>query len=143
MPEPRRPLEPLHELNDYTVAAGDADPRGWDVLAKDGRRLGRVDDLVVDTESMKARYLDVAIPGPPASEAQANRHVLVPASAVRIGERERAEKWIRVDATPEFVARTATPATPTAEALNSYDQLWPVVGDGACEVRIIRGGQHG
>lgn len=143
MRAPERQLEPLHELNDYTVAAGDTDPRGWDVVANDGRRIGRVDDLVVDTNAMKARYLDVKVDGSLGPAANAERHVLVPAAAVQIGDTERSEKRIRVDTTPEFVARTATATAPTAEALNSYDEQWPVVGAGACEVRIIRGGQHG
>lgn len=143
MPDAERQLEPLHQLNDYTVAAGDTDPRGWDVVARDGRRLGRVEDLVVDTAEMKARYLDVSVDGALTPAVNEERHVLVPAAAVQIGDQERSEKRIRVDATPEFVARTATGTAPTAEALNSYDKQWPVVGAGACEVRIIRGGHNG
>jgi photosynthetic reaction center H subunit len=50
---------PLKELKDFQVAKGDPDVRGWEVLSNDGRRIGKVDDLLVDTAAMKVRYLDV------------------------------------------------------------------------------------
>lgn len=54
-----RGVVPLKELKDYTVAKGDPDVRGWNVYSNDGRKLGEVDDLLVDTSAMKVRYLDV------------------------------------------------------------------------------------
>jgi hypothetical protein len=54
---------PLKELKDYKVAKGDPDVRGWEVLSNDGRRLGKVDDLLVDTAAMRVRYLDVDLDG--------------------------------------------------------------------------------
>ncbi|HET9394707.1 MAG TPA: PRC-barrel domain-containing protein, partial [Nitrospiraceae bacterium] len=54
-------LKNLNELDDYQVGADDADPRGWQVTATDGRGIGRVADLIVDTDSMKVRYLDVEV----------------------------------------------------------------------------------
>jgi photosynthetic reaction center H subunit len=50
---------PLKELKDFQVAKGDPDVRGWEVLSNDGRRIGKVDDLLVDTAAMKVRYLDI------------------------------------------------------------------------------------
>jgi photosynthetic reaction center H subunit len=50
---------PLKELKDFQVAKGDPDVRGWEVLSNDGRRVGKVDDLLVDTAAMKVRYLDI------------------------------------------------------------------------------------
>lgn len=50
---------PLKELKDYTVAKGDPDVRGWNVYSNDGRKVGEVEDLLVDTEAMKVRYLEV------------------------------------------------------------------------------------
>lgn len=61
---------PLSSLSGYKVADGEPDIRGWDVVASDGNRLGRVDDLLVDTTANKVRYVDV--------EADAGRHVCVP-----------------------------------------------------------------
>jgi hypothetical protein len=51
----------LSRLRDYTVDKHQPDPRGWDVIGTDQRTLGRVDDLLVDTTTMKAVYLDVEL----------------------------------------------------------------------------------
>jgi uncharacterized protein (TIGR02271 family) len=53
-------FKPLSELPDYKVEPGDPDPRGWTVVSTDGRSLGRVDDLVIDTSAMKVRHLIVS-----------------------------------------------------------------------------------
>jgi uncharacterized protein (TIGR02271 family) len=53
-------LKPLSELPDYKVEPGDPDPRGWTVISTDGRSLGRVEDLVIDTSAMKVRQLIVS-----------------------------------------------------------------------------------
>ncbi|HWM92652.1 MAG TPA: PRC-barrel domain-containing protein [Thermoanaerobaculia bacterium] len=50
---------PLKDLKDFQVAKGDPDVRGWEVLSNDGRRIGKVDDLLVDTAAMRVRYLDI------------------------------------------------------------------------------------
>jgi uncharacterized protein (TIGR02271 family) len=53
-------LTPLSELPNYKVEPGDPDPRGWAVVTTDGRSVGRVEDLVIDTTAMKVRQLIVA-----------------------------------------------------------------------------------
>jgi|GEM_PF-2491528 len=58
---PGSTLVPLGRLRNYHVAPGDPDVRGWLVLGADGRRIGEVDDLLVDTEALRARYLDVTL----------------------------------------------------------------------------------
>lgn len=50
-------LKRLSELDDYKVESSDPDPRGWTVHTADGRNVGVVDDLVVDTSAMKVRHL--------------------------------------------------------------------------------------
>ena len=52
---------PLGELDDYTVAESDIDPRGWDVTSADNEELGTVKDLLVDVQHMKVRYLAVSL----------------------------------------------------------------------------------
>jgi len=52
---------PLKELKDYKVAKDDPDVRGWEVIARDGRTIGKVNDLLVDTAAMRVRYLDVEL----------------------------------------------------------------------------------
>lgn len=50
-------LRRMSELTGYTVEKGDPDPRGWTVIEEAGRRVGRVADLLVDTDAMKVRQL--------------------------------------------------------------------------------------
>ena len=67
---------PLNRLGDLEVADGDPDVRGWSVVSADGTRIGEVDELLVDTDAMKVRYLDVAMT-PGAADGEA-RHTLIP-----------------------------------------------------------------
>ena len=54
-------ITPLRNLNGYRIADGDPDVRGWEVVGGDGRRIGSVNDLLVDTAEDKVRYLDVQL----------------------------------------------------------------------------------
>jgi uncharacterized protein (TIGR02271 family) len=76
---------PMNQLSGYKVADGEPDIRGWDVVASDGRRLGRVDDLLVDTQANKVRYVDVDGEG---------RHVTIPIGYATL---ERDRKQVLVD----------------------------------------------
>lgn len=73
---------PMDDLDDFQVAGDTPDPRGWEVVAADGRRIGEVDDLLVDTGAMKVRYLDVGVDD--AVSAEPDRHVLVPIGYARL-----------------------------------------------------------
>jgi hypothetical protein len=65
-------IVPLSELHSYKVASGDPDVRGWSVVAGDGKTIGQVDGLLVDTAALKVRYLDVALgPGAGSGVAEA------------------------------------------------------------------------
>ena len=44
---------------DFKVADNEPDVRGWTVVSRDGRTIGEVDDLIVDTAAMKVRFLEV------------------------------------------------------------------------------------
>jgi len=77
--EPMDRVVPLNELSGYKVADGEPDIRGWDVVASDGSRLGKVDDLLVDTQANKVRYVDVDMDGDA-------RHVTVPIGYARLEE---------------------------------------------------------
>lgn len=78
-------LARLHELNHYKVADGDPDVRGWDVKTSDGMRAGKVDDLIVDTDAMQVRYLDVELDRK-TLELSEDRHVLVPIGNARLDD---------------------------------------------------------
>lgn len=63
-------IVPLSDLHSHKVASGDPDVRGWPVVAGDGRTVGRVEGLLVDTAEMRVRYLDVILDlGPAAGSA--------------------------------------------------------------------------
>ena len=59
--EPGHTLKPLSRLHAYEIVEGDPDVRGWAVVGADGKQVGEVSDLLVDTEAGKVRYLDVAV----------------------------------------------------------------------------------
>lgn len=70
-------LARLDEVDDVKIADGDPDPRGWDVLAAEGRKVGKVDSLIADLSAMKVRYLDVEL-DENALGLEEERHVLIP-----------------------------------------------------------------
>jgi uncharacterized protein (TIGR02271 family) len=80
-------IVPLDELKDFKVAEGDPDVRGWDVLSADGRKIGDVDNLLVDTTAMKVRYLDVDIDDEHITDGQ-DRHILIPIGYARLDEND-------------------------------------------------------
>lgn len=55
----------LRKLRDtgQTIAGGDKNIRGRDVKDRDGNGLGKVDDLLIDTEENKVRFLVIASGG--------------------------------------------------------------------------------
>lgn len=83
-PPPR--VAALSHLGDFEVADGVPDPRGWDVVAADGEKVGKVHDLVVDTAAMRTRYLDVTLDKDIAEEG--DRDILIPIGAARLDEND-------------------------------------------------------
>jgi hypothetical protein len=77
-----RHFEPLSRLGDYRVGPHQVDPRGWKMLSPDGRTVGEVKDLIVDTGRMRARYLDVELDAS-AFDLHGDPHVLVPVEQAR------------------------------------------------------------
>jgi photosynthetic reaction center H subunit len=124
-------LRRLNELDDYTVAPDDPDPRGWRIASSDGRDVGLVKDLIVDTVEMKARYLDVEVDRTVSPDR--DRRVLVPTEAVSVGDAERRQRRIVVtDARADALAREPNPSAD-----------WGPAAADACTVRVTRGGGRG
>jgi PRC-barrel domain len=71
------PIAPLSELDDYEVADGYPEIRGWEVRDAADRPIGRVHDLLVDVEALRVRFLDVEL-GPTFASSEADRRVLIP-----------------------------------------------------------------
>lgn len=51
----------LDELSDYKVADDYCDVRGWDVKDAGKRTIGKVDDMLVNKNTERVVYLDVAV----------------------------------------------------------------------------------
>src|SRR5690606_16461941 len=82
-------LAMLSDLDDFEVADEDPDPQDWEVTASDGRTIGQVKDLVVDTSAMKVRYLDVDVDEEALGATELRgRHVLIPIGYARLDEDE-------------------------------------------------------
>ncbi len=77
-------LRRLSAMDDFRVAAGSPDPRGWKVTAADGVEIGRVRDLIVDPQALRVRYLDVEIDA--AAPGTGERHLLLPIGRARLHE---------------------------------------------------------
>lgn len=79
-------LRPLHKLSNFKVSDNNLDVRGWEVMGSDGRRIGKVDDLIVDQTLMKVRYLDVDVDPNLLLPDTDDRHILVPIGAAHLDE---------------------------------------------------------
>lgn len=77
-------LVPLDKADDFKIAEGNPDPRGWDVIAN-GTKVGEVDNLIADLNALKVRYLDVELDDEFAGTKE--RHVLIPIGAARLDSR--------------------------------------------------------
>jgi ribosomal 30S subunit maturation factor RimM len=80
-----RRMETLEE--EYRVAADD--PRGWEVVTGDGRKVGKVAELLMDPGEMKARFLDVAVDEKKLELERVDRHILIPTGRVRLERRRK------------------------------------------------------
>lgn len=77
----------LDDVDDFKVADGDPDIRGWDVRTADGRKIGRVEDLIVDTGLMKVRYIEAKLDRE-VTRTDGDRHVLIPIGTARLDDDE-------------------------------------------------------
>lgn len=78
-------VAPLGDLDDFQVAEGYPDVRGWDVVAADGQKVGKVHELIVDTSAMRTRYLDVSLDRK-AVGLDEDHDVLVPIGTSRVDD---------------------------------------------------------
>lgn len=78
-------LRRLRDLTEFEVADGNPDVRGWAVRGADGRQFGQVYELIVDTDALKVRYLDVEL-----DESlhinERDRHILLPIGAAALDD---------------------------------------------------------
>jgi hypothetical protein len=121
---------PLAQLQGFRIANGALDMRLWQVHSGDGRRIGSVDELLVDTATMEVRYLDVEVENLLVTGRE--RHVLIPVGHARPDA--RLSSTVVVDA----LSASAVAGLPT------YDRGAAVRGADAEYVRpFVTGGDTG
>jgi uncharacterized protein (TIGR02271 family) len=49
-------LRRLRDLEGFEVVEGDIDPRGWDLIGRDGEKIGKIDGLIVSPSARKAYF---------------------------------------------------------------------------------------
>ena len=90
-------IAPLGALDDFEVAQGYPDVRGWKVLSSDGQDVGKVHELLIDVDNLRTRYLDVRLTSELAA-TPGDRDVLVPIGTANVVDDQ---KLVRVPLTAE------------------------------------------
>ena len=78
-------IAPLSELKDFQVSEGYKDIRGWRVDSADGKEVGKINDLLVDLDGMRTRYIDVRLHSSIAA-THGDRDVIIPIGSARIAD---------------------------------------------------------
>jgi uncharacterized protein (TIGR02271 family) len=123
--------------DDFDVAEGTPDPRGWTVRDASGTDIGKVHDLIVDTVAMRTRYLDIKL-DKKALHLDDDRDVLVPVGQARLDDDDDRVILASMPAT-----RIATlPAYTHGDIDRSYENaLLPNFDEGAIDA--TNGGDSG
>lgn len=79
----------LQELghSDFEIVDGQPDIRGWDVKTTDGTTVGEVDELILDAQARKVRYMVVDLDND-ALGLDEDRHVLIPIGLAQLHEKD-------------------------------------------------------
>lgn len=82
-------LRLLGQMDDFKVASDSTDVRGWDVLGRDGQKIGKVEHLLVDPGARTVRYLGVDLDRNLRYGMDHGDHVLIPVKDVRLSHDSR------------------------------------------------------
>jgi uncharacterized protein (TIGR02271 family) len=84
-------LQRMREVeNDYKIASDDPDVRGWEVVDAANTKIGEVSELIVDTNAMKVRYLEVDVDRSLMNRATADdHHILIPIGSATLDRTSR------------------------------------------------------
>lgn len=89
----RAKIVPMREDNEFAIADGDPDPRGFDVVGADGLIAGVVSDVWVDRSEFMIRYLEVEFLAPDSDpETPTTRRVLFPINFATV-DAKRQRVW--------------------------------------------------
>jgi photosynthetic reaction center H subunit len=94
-PRRKKNLFRLHEMHGYEIQGVDPDIRNWEVVSRDGKKIGKVYELIVDPKAKKIRYVEIA------SEidrgtADEDQHILLPVGLTSLDE-DSDKVTVRVD----------------------------------------------
>jgi len=78
-------LAHLSEMDNFEIADGEPNIKGWDVRTMNGEKIGDVEDLIVDTALMKVRYIEVKLEKELAVNDE-RRHALIPIGSARLDD---------------------------------------------------------
>jgi uncharacterized protein (TIGR02271 family) len=78
-------IVPLSQASGFHVARGNEDVRGWHVRSADGSKIGKVNELLIDPDAGKVRYLDIEIDG---GFFGTSRNVLIPIGMAHLADDE-------------------------------------------------------
>lgn len=78
-------LARLDELDDFEIADGEPDIRGWTVKTADGQEVGEVANLIADPAAREVRYIEVKVKHELLG-TKADEHVLMPIGIVRLND---------------------------------------------------------
>lgn len=113
-------IVPLRVATDFFVERHDPDPRGYDVVAADGKVAGQVRDLWIDRSEPQIRFLELDLPG--------GRSVLLPIYYARIDSSRRKVKVKAINAA-QF-ADVPGLADPNQITLREEDKVLAYFGGG-------------
>ncbi len=124
-PSDARRLVPMKDLDNYKVADGEPDIRGWNVFTATGRELGDIEDLLVDTDMGEVVMIDIDL-------KRDDRHTLAPIKAAWIDRESHrvvlntsmfdVDGEIRASDVPSRPV-DVTPARARAEATRDVDEV--------------------
>lgn len=114
--------------SEYRLEAPEQDIRGLDVYDRDGREIGSVEELYIDTEERKVRFLDVGAGG---FLGIGEKHFMIPVEAVTdVGEDgvtiEHGRK--KVTGSPPFDTDVVPPTTDYQRDVYGYYGYAPTWG---------------
>jgi sporulation protein YlmC with PRC-barrel domain len=114
----RHHLVSMGELDGYTIADGEPDIRGWDVRTLNGREIGEIEDLLVDTERGEVVMIEVEM-------RDGGVHAEVPIRSVQL---DRASKAVIVDS-GDIDARQDQRPRDRMRAVERHDDVPDARGD--------------
>ena len=85
-------LQRMEDLEHWTIAEGEPDIRGWDILTQEGDHVGKVHDLIAGPKTQHVYFILAQIGG---LWGMGGRHVLVPLDRIHLN---RENHQVRIDA---------------------------------------------